>query len=88
MKNEQRENSNRSIVEDLPQQLSPEFKEVLEEERIQNRAWAMVDGILEEMPNLDSQQIFQEALQWLKEHPEEFSSESISKGNPKNDDKQ
>lgn len=48
------------------QNLSPEFKQYLEEEALKQRAWAMVDAMLEENPSLDPEKAFEEALKLLK----------------------
>ena len=55
--------------------LSPVFKQFLAEESIRQRAWAMVDAMLEEDPGLDREKAFQEALRLLENKPPGQSSD-------------
>lgn len=55
--------------------LSESLKNLLEEERLKNEAWAMVDALSEEDPTIDQQKAYEVALNTLKNPPENTAEE-------------
>lgn len=74
-KKDEEDLSNAQLPPDRGEGLSDKFMEIVGRQDVTNRAWMMVDAMLEENPGLEISEAFQRAMEWLKQHPEDLQRE-------------
>lgn len=68
------------LIRSLDNKLPTEFKEFLERENTKNRAWVMVDAMLEENPTLTIEEAFKKAMEILNNSAIDLSDICHNKG--------